>query len=326
MSSFFTLTDRRSLLGSKLDRELAGWGGENGIGDAQLGRLRSLVDQIRGSKIAFNAGKIKRALDGSAPNSYRWYPTRHNRVYVYYEPSFRFSRNENEGKAIGWGDMQQWRERTSHDIRPKLIFTTGTKANYGLKAFVVHDEWYVKLHGGTSQQYHYTGVEDASRNMRTDGVPNNLTDKGNQIVDGLVSQGLAPDALLFYIAGIYNSDLAAEYLLQQGDAKLFGIKIPVNKKQASLAAEISSLGRRIRDLHWVAELLEDAGSLDPEFIDKLFPPAVIKKIGFEQSAPSGGRFKKAGLYHLTEGGRSRISEITADMQAVLEARVGDLYT
>jgi hypothetical protein len=77
-------------------------------------------------------------------------------------------RNVNPGRDPGWGTMSQWRPSESHGILPKLIFTTGRELQYGLKAFVVRDRWMVKLHGGTRQQFHYTGLHKPLRPDRLD--------------------------------------------------------------------------------------------------------------------------------------------------------------
>ncbi len=325
IAELFSLAGRRSLTGTALDRQVATWGKENGISEAQFERLRSLIDQIRGSKLGFDANKIKRALDGSAPNSHRWYPRADNRVFIYFEPSFRFGRNVNEGKAVGWGDMQQWREPTSHQISPKLVFTTGTKPNYGLKAFVLHDEWYIKLHGGTSQQYHYTGLVDASKSLRTDGVPNNLADSGAEIAGVFSNEGLPEEALLFYVAAIYNSDLAAEYIEQQGDSKQFGIKIPKGSKQIKLATEIASIGKMLRNLHWAFELTSELSIFDAALLDSLFPAAMAEQLGFVKAPSSGGKFKQSSAYSISANTRDLIVNAIDASQERLEARIGDLY-
>ena len=139
------------------------WGAQNGFEEKDFERLEGIARQIRQTRIKFSSSKIKRTLDGAIPNSIRWYPPRSNEVYVYYEPSLDIERNENEGKVKGWGSMQQWRDPDSHLIYPKFIYTTASKANYGLKALVVDDGWFVKIHGGTSQQYHYTGLTSPHR-------------------------------------------------------------------------------------------------------------------------------------------------------------------
>src|SRR5207253_2542499 len=127
--------------GKRLPTIVETWGKENGISESSLARLTNLAVQIRQKHLQYTPKNVKRTLDGAMPNSIRWYPPRSNTVYIYYEVRLNIARNQNEGKFIGWGSMQQWREPSSHLIRPKLIYTTAAKPNYGLKAFVVADEW-----------------------------------------------------------------------------------------------------------------------------------------------------------------------------------------
>jgi hypothetical protein len=325
MSSFFALAERRTLTGTKLIAELVKWSKESGIADKEQERLNSLLILVRGAKIGFDRSKIRLALDGAAPNSTRWYPARTNRVFLYFEPSFRFRRNVHEGKFEGWGDMQQWRDPSSHTITPKLIYTTGVKPKYGLKAFVVHDDWLVKVHGGTSQQYHYTGLIDPQKALRTDGLPNNLTDAGHQIVRALVSEGLPAEAALFYIATIYNSEFAAEYIEQGGAPTEFGIKLPTSQKQISLAAKLARKGAMLRNLHWVTEAVRDMDHLDKKFVEGLFRKPERKALGLVEKSIGGGRFKKSTVFEPGTDLVDRAERQISILQDRVEAMVAELY-
>lgn len=240
------------------------WGKENGISDSNLDRLVTLAGQIRQKNIKYSASKIKRTLDGALPNTVRWYPPKARAVYIYYETGLDIPRNENEGKEVGWGSMQQWREPSSHLITPKLIYTTASKVKYGLKAFVVDDDWYVKIHGGTSQQYHYTGISNPARTTRMDGQPNNITADGLELVSMLVEGGLDPAYLNFYVAALYNSDVAIEFLEAAGSGTSFSVKIPRQRLERKRMLTLSTTGRTIRDLIWLKNLAEGEEQLDAE--------------------------------------------------------------
>ena len=94
-------------------------------------------------------------------------------TWIYYEPRFTFERVVHVGRTAGWGMSNQWREDASHWITPKLVFTTSTNPEAGLKAFVLDEPWIVLKAAGTRQQLNYTGVENPRENVRL-GEPNNI--------------------------------------------------------------------------------------------------------------------------------------------------------
>jgi hypothetical protein len=69
----------------------------------------------------------------------------------------------------------------------------------------------VKLHGGESQQFHYTGLVNPLVQASFSG-PNNLGEDAQRFYAALVAAGHSSDDLLFYVAGIYNSQTAEDYL------------------------------------------------------------------------------------------------------------------
>lgn len=85
--------------------------------------------------------------------------------------------------------MSQWREPESHSILPKLAFTTSTNPQAGLKAFVVNDDWIVKLAAGTRQQLNYTGVSNPLAPASLSG-PNNLGSEALELFAALEARGL----------------------------------------------------------------------------------------------------------------------------------------
>ena len=261
MQSYFEVCNRSRLSGHALTAAVERWGAANDIDEDKYERLEQLAVQIRQKGLSFNQSNIKRALDGAMPNNVRWYPPRGNQVFIYYEVQLDIPRNENEGRSVGWGTMQQWREPLSHTIYPKLIYTTAAKPQYGLKAFVINDEWYVKKHGGTSQQYNYTGLINPARPQRMDNLPNNLAEGGLRLLDTLAEAGLDAADLNFYIAAIYNSEIASEFLDEASSASPFAIRIPA-KHQLLVAHDLAIAGRQLRDLRWISYLAEGREHLE----------------------------------------------------------------
>jgi hypothetical protein len=284
-----------------------------------------LAVQIRQKHLVFRTENIKRTLDGAMPNSIRWYPPRSNTVYVYYEVRLDIPRNQNDGKFIGWGSMQQWRDPASHLISPKLIYTTASKANYGLKAFVVDDGWYVKLHGGTSQQYHYTGLNRLSAASRMDNRPNNLTESGLKLLDIIEGAGLPADDLNFYIAGLYNSEVASEFMEQAGSGTPFRIRIP-DGSAAELARELCITSRRMRDLFWVKNTSEGRETLDVDDLDARFAPELIATLGFEKRQSGSRKFKVCDHYVVPTGIGQRIEQLAQAMQSEIDRIAVELYS
>jgi hypothetical protein len=324
ISGFFGLCRRRGLSTTKLAGAITKWANDNKIDEHSLPRLEQLAIQIRQRDLHYNPSCIKRSLDGAMPNVLRWYPPRSNTVYIYYEVRLDIPRNKNEGKVIGWGSMQQWRDPRSHTIRPKLIYTTASKPNYGLKAFVVDDEWYVKLHGGTSQQYNYTGLVTPTRSGRMDGSPNNLAPQGLELFASFAQAGLQPDAFIFYIATIYNSQIATEFMEQAGSGTPFGIKLPA-AGQMQIANRLSSAGRSMRDLSWLRHLAEGAETLDATILSQ-FSSDFLQKMGIVKKESSSRRFKRRETYLIESEFAARVTEAVETLQEEVDELSIALYS
>jgi hypothetical protein len=259
------------------------------------------------------------------PNNVRWYPPRDKTAYVYYEVGLDIPRNQNEGKFIGWGSMQQWRDPASHLIRPKLIYTTASKPNYGLKAFVVDDEWYVKLHGGTSQQYNYSGLHHPSAAPRMDGRPNNLADGGLALLDIVEAAKLPAEALNFYIAGLYNSEVAIEFLEQADSGTPFKIKIP-GMESLELVRRLCMASRRMRDLYWIQNVTERRETVNVSDLDSHFSARMIASLGFQRRQGVSRRFKTRDLYAVPANIGLRIEQLAQATQSHIDKMAADLYS
>jgi hypothetical protein len=153
--------------------------------------------------LLFDPARVRRVVTGRAPNEVAWYPDERLTSWIYYEPRLAVPRIVHEGRNPGYGTMSQWRDARSHLVDPKFVFTTGTNPEYGLKAFIIPGDWMVKLHGGESQQFHYTGLVNPLVQPDLAG-PNNLGADARVFHDALITAGFVSEDLLFYLAGIYR--------------------------------------------------------------------------------------------------------------------------
>jgi hypothetical protein len=323
MTTFFETCNRPRLNAQALNAALELWGAENGIPESKYERLSQLAAQIRQKGLVFDTALVKRALDGAMPNEIRWYPPRSNQVFIYYEVRLDIPRNENEGRAVGWGTMQQWREPLSHSISPKLIYTTAAKPEYGLKAFVVDDLWYVNKHGGTSQQYNYTGLVNPLQSHRMDGLPNNLSPSGLRLLSRLSDAGLPIDAFNFYVAAIYNSEVAAEFLEEVSSSSPFQVRIP-GQNQLEVARDLAAAGRRLRDLHWLLYLAE--GSDEFETLDLApFDESLLGAVNVNRKTVQSRHFKAREVFKAPNNLAERIREQADTTQEEVDRLAVGLY-
>jgi hypothetical protein len=324
ISTYIEICRRPRLGGRAFTAAVESWGIENGIPENKHERLGQLAVQIRQRELSFTPSNVKRALDGSMPNSLRWYPPRNNAVFVYYEVRLDIPRNENEGRAVGWGDMQQWREPISHTISPKLIYTTASKPQSGLKAFVVDDEWYVKKHGGTSQQYNYTGLIYPFRGPRMDGSPNNLSQGGLKLLERLHEAHLPDSALNFYVAAIYNSEVAAEFLEEASSGTPFAIKIP-SAKQTGIAGDLARAGNQMRDLFWLLHLAEGSEQMESSDLAQ-FKPDLLQLVGLVKQIIQSRSFKYRERYAIPKSLNLSIQEQADAIQEEIDRLTAELYS
>lgn len=328
LSSFFAVCRTEGIRAAEFERRIERWGEERGFEGDDVAKLLHLGAQVRNSRdLRFDPTKIKRSFSGSIPASARWYPSAEHVHYLYYESRLTLERNLNPGKAKGWGNMGQWREPPSHDISPKLIYTTAARAQNGYAAFVVDDEWYVKLHGGTSQQFNYTGLDNPGQPGRADGSPNNLAQEGSALLSALLDAGGQDEALLFYVAAVWNSALAAELLASVGSSARPGVRVPGTPAEVRMALEVAGLARTARDLTRLAQLLGESETLTrlpASSMDPWLSGSLASELGFVRTA-GGRRFKAEGVYEVPNGAQAIVAERMASTEARIEELVEALH-
>lgn len=326
IKSFHRAVDDSGNSDYQLQNIVVSWAKERHFKEKWFERLVVLAKQVRKPQITFDAEKVKRTLGGSIADSVRWYPSPDCVTYIYYEPQLHIPRKKHEGKRKGWGTMEQWREPISHSIRPKLVYTTASKVKYGYRAFVLNDEWYIKLHGGTSQQYHYTGTDYPGTEQRSDGLPNNLTDVGVRLLKGFRDAGIGAAGVLHYISGIYNSNLAASFLDNASSGVQFKIRLPDDAKEWSKAHDIAQAALLCRDLEMVRYRVSETDSVKAEHVPKSLKDGELDGLGFELVERSSARYGNEKRYQVVGSAEERIRRRVEELEEEIEQLVDSLYT
>jgi hypothetical protein len=232
---------------------LEAFGDELQCNEKERERLAYLCADSASRGLTYDNACIKPVFGGTLPNGMHWYPPLSHASWIYYEPAIRIPRNVNPGKDSGWGWMQQWRDPESHEVFPKLIFTTSTNRNNGFRAFVVHSDWYAKLHGAASQQFHYVTMRDPTRDSLLPQQNNNLSDEGHRLLNRFQSWGLEAADILYFIAALYNSRLGSDYIEREEESML-----PLPLVADGDRATVCRIVALARELHAAREALEAA--------------------------------------------------------------------
>jgi hypothetical protein len=225
--------------------------------------------------------------------------------------------------------MSQWREPQSHDITPKLVFTTSTNVDAGFKAFVLTDSWIVKLAAGTRQQLNYTGVDNPLAPPLLEG-PNNLGSEAMQLYTSMAERRpnaekrvIAEDFLL-YVAGIYNSQMAEDYL-SGGGGNVMHIPVDPRRLASEIVDRITTTSRHLRNLHWIESELEVNGRLRGQLAGQLSNESELASIGLSRTVPAGGKFRSGTAWILGDGTLELLSSAIAADNESLNADVARLF-
>lgn len=283
--------------------------------------LSHLARQATESRLVFRANRIRRTVTGSAPNDVAWYPDDRLASWIYYEPALRVPRNVHEGRDPGYGTMTQWRDEESHEIDPKFVFTTGTNPEFGMKALIVPSPWLVKSHGGESQQFHYTGLENPLRPPSLIG-PNNLGEDALAFFDAMRALGGSAEDFLHYLSGIYNSQTTENYL-EGGGANVMRIPLDLDIVESGRASQIARLSLRLRNLHWIAA--EGEASIDADLAERLASTDELEELGMTRQGGTGGRFRQRPSWRATETTAEAIDAAVSRLRSDLDDAVADLF-
>lgn len=284
------------------------------------GRLGIMANQATDAGLQFDEARLRKVVTGSVPNDVSWYPNERLTSWIYYEPRLAVPRNQNEGRDPGWGTMSQWRDAATHEISPKLIFTTSTNPASGLKAMVLDNEWMVKLHGGESQQFNYTGLHNPVSQPTL--TPNNLGPRAAMFLEALRRRGRSDDDFLFYLAGIYNSQLAEDYL-SGGGSETMRIPLDLDRSDWEVVERIIDTSRMLTNLTRLAT--EASNPVDAELAEQLVSREMLAELGFEENAGSGGRFRQRRTWVASASTPSQLDETSLRFRDGLDGDVNALF-
>lgn len=290
------------------------------MNDDEAAKLANVATQIREKQLGFDEARIRRALTGSASDDCSWYPDYRMQTWVYYEPRILFERAVHEGRTEGWGTSNQWRDQASHGVSPKLVFTTSTNPEAGLKAFVLTDDWLVLKAAATRQQLNYT----ACRNPLTQAelAPNNLGGDVLPFFSALEHNGYGEEDFLLYIAALYNSQTASDYLQEGGDNAL---RVPLSLSAISdgSVGEIISLARKTRDIRRLSTI----PSPSPEGDEALavFSPEDLAGLGFRRETIREGRFRAETVWRRSDETALLLETAVAEASEAISTAVRELF-
>lgn len=158
-------------------------------------------------------------------------------------------------------------------------------------------------------------------------VHSNLTEHGLAMVRALEGAGGTAEDLLFYIAAIYNSQVAATFFASQtGEAP--GIKRITSENAADCLA-IARLGRRLRNLHrLLANEVQFAapGQHPRPALEAIVPADLLHELGAEDvEVVPNALYRAVPLYLLPAGFWDRVRSAIEDGEGEINEMVEALY-
>lgn len=157
-----------------------------------------------------------------------------------------------------------------------------------------------------------------------DGLPNNLSAGGLTLLSRLSDAGLRIDALNFYVAAIYNSEVATEFLEEVSSSSPFQVRIP-GQDQLEIARNLAVAGRRLRDLHWLLYLAE--GSDEFEAVDLVpFDESLLGVVSVSRKTVRTRHFKVREVYKAPNNLAERIREQADTTQEEVDRLAVGLYS
>lgn len=315
------LFEAAALPGSARESALADLSVRIRADEGEAAKLAGLADLIASAQTVFTDVRIKKTLSGTAPRASAWYPDERMTLWVYHEPEFTFERAIHEGRAQGWGTSNQWREAVTHDINPKFVFTTSTNPAAGLKAFVLNDEWLVLKAAGTRQQLNYTGLINPLRQLELG--PNNLGGEALAFYRDLIDRGGTEEGFLLYLAAVYNSNLADEYL-QDGGENFMHIPLDMASLNEEVVDRVIASAREMRDLTRL-KIEAAQGPISSVLAEQLASVAELSDLGFVHLGGTGGRFRQEPAYQAVQQTAELIGERRDELQNLMNEDVLSLY-
>ena len=155
----------------------------------------------------------------------------------------------------------------------------------------------------------------------------NLTKCGLDMVKILVEAGGTAEDLLFFIAAIYNSELAAAYHFTTSSEGL-GIK-RITSKNATECLIIAGIGRHLRDLHRLLANRDQfiaPGKFARKTLNALSPAPLLDALGvISLPTPASSLYRVVPQYELLPDFWEGVQVSIDSSQKEIDALVEDLY-
>jgi len=151
---------------------------------------------------------------------------------------------------------------------------------------------------GTRQQLNYTGINNPLAPKHFNG-PNNLGSEALQMYNSMINRQYTAEDFLLYIAGLYNSQLAEDYL-DGGGGNVLHIPLDPEVLDFAIVDAIVRQSRYLRNLHWLKSEIECDAGVSEELAAQLLSSDELSGLGFALRVSRGGRFlqKRAGIQAL----------------------------
>ena len=179
----------------------------------------------------------------------------------------------------------------------------------------------VKLHGGESQQFHYTGLVNPLMQATFSG-PNNLGEDARGFYETLIANGHAADDFLFYLCEIYNPQISEDYL-EGGGGNTLRIPLTLSLIENGVVDRVITTSRKLRDLHWVG--VESGSGMDAALAESLATKGELSDLALKENVGTGGRFRQRPRWHATEATGARVDDAIARLRPDLDEAVNDLF-
>lgn len=157
------------------------------------------------------------------------------------------------------------------------------------------------------------------------GSPNNLTERGLEIHEQLIAAGGTPADVLYYVAGVFNSSLAAALLEEIGPGTPLAIRIPTTKNEAAIALRVARYGRAACALCRALYLWPTQGQVKMKEVTEVLSDSEIEALGFRPVTKQVEGYKPSCEYELPSNWRTAAEALIANIEEAIDEAVEELY-
>jgi hypothetical protein len=151
-----------------------------------------------------------------------------------------------------------------------------------------------------------------------------LNQGGLKLLERLQEAELPVSALNFYVAAIYNSEIAAEFLEGASSGTPFAIRLP-SANQLGIARDLACGGNRMRDLYWLLHIVEGLEQVEASELAQ-FEPVLLESLDLVTQTIQSHGFKSRQTYAIPESVSLRIQEQADSIQEEIDRLTTELYS